>query len=64
MIVHEENGKFWWVVGEHGVHLVMLFDGQFVCSCAGWERAKEGMCKHVKEVLEYENKIERRSKNI
>ena len=53
MIV-KKDGNFWWVRGEHGVHIVMLFHNIFVCSCVGWER--NNMCKHVKEVLEYEGK--------
>lgn len=52
MIVESQLGKYWWVVGEHGVHLVMLIDGQYICSCAGFERSKRGECKHIKEVKE------------
>ena len=57
MIVEKEMGKYWWVIGEHGVHLVMLSDGRFICSCAGWLKAKNHVCKHVKEVLQYESKV-------
>ena len=47
--------RVWMFEGETGIHVVVEVGGKYVCSCIGWERAKNGMCKHVKEVMRSES---------
>ena len=43
----------WSVIGSTGTEYTVKFNssGSYTCDCMGFRRAKDGKCKHIKQVI-------------